>query len=488
MSGLICVFDVGTTGTRTVIYDRNGIEIAKAYEEYVIPKQPVGISEQNPEIWWSAIKNTTNTVVKSGKFNPDDIIGISGSFARGTVTLIDNNREMLHPALTWMDEREITDAKGHIDEIVLRNSIPKLLWLKKNKPELFSKAFKIVCPDSFTYMKLCGEFVTDPTNAYTGILNLETWKLDEDLAESYEMPIDLWPEVSEPGEVIGELSQESAKELGLRQNIPIILGGGDQQCASLGLGVIEKGQAKITTGTGTFVDLVIDEYIRSTVEGIPIFTAPHVIKGRWILEGVMPGTGTMFQTYARNFSQLQISQSEELNTSVYDILTKEAEQAPPGSNGLLFVPLYIFKKGTIHGLGWHHGRPHFARAIMESAALSANMYLGMIEAIARVNTTEVKIDGGGMNSDFWAQIFADIMNKKVLIPENKDGAALGAAILGFYGTKIHNSIPNAIDNMSRFVTEKNPIKENVKAYKKLVRLFMPIVLETNEKKRVTKDL
>jgi xylulokinase len=81
MSGLICVFDVGTTGTRTVIYDRNGIEIAKAYEEYVIPKQPVGISEQNPEIWWSAIKNTTNTVVKSGKFNPDDIIGISGSFA-----------------------------------------------------------------------------------------------------------------------------------------------------------------------------------------------------------------------------------------------------------------------------------------------------------------------------------------------------------------------------------------------------------------------
>lgn len=488
MSDLLAVFDCGTTGTRTIIFDINGKEIAKAYEEYVIPSQPVGISEQDPQVWWNAIKNTTNRIVKSGKFDPNDIIGISGSFARATVTLINKEREVLHPALTWMDERETTDAKGHIDEIILRNSIPKLLWLKKNKPEIFTKTFKIICPDSYTYMKLCGEFATDPSNAIAGILNLKTLKMDEELADAYEMPIDLWPEVHEPGEVIGELSGEAANDLGLKQNIPIILGGGDQQCAALGLGVIENGQAKVTTGTGTFVDLVIDEALRPSIEGIPIFTFPHLIKGKWMLEGVMPGTGTMFQTYARNFSQLQIKQSEELSTSVYDILSKEAEQAPPGSNGLLFVPLYIFKKGTIHGLGWHHGRPHFARAIMESAALSGNMYLGMLEAIARVKTTEVKVDGGGMNSDLWGQIFADIMNRRILIPENKDGGALGAAILGFYGTKTHSSINSAIKKMSRFDGEKNPIKENVKAYKKLVRLFMPTVLETNERKRVTKDL
>jgi sugar (pentulose or hexulose) kinase len=125
---------------------------------------------------------------------------------------------------------------------------------------------------------------------------------------------------------------------------------------------------------------------------------------------------------------------------------------------------------------------------MESAALSANMYLGLIEGIAKVKNTEIKVDGGGMNSDFWAQIFADIMNRKILIPENKDGGALGAAILGFYGAKKYNSINDAINSMSRFVAEKNPIKENVKAYRKLVRLFMPTVLETNQKKRVTKDL
>ena len=487
MSDLICVFDVGTTGTRTIIFNAEGKEICKAYEEYVIQDQPVGISEQDPKLWWNAIKHTCNKVVKSGKFKPEEVIGISAAFARGTVTLLDNNNEVLHPALTWLDERELTDAKGFKEELIWRNSIPKLLWLKTNKTELFSKATKIVCPDSFVYLKLCNKFVTDPTNGINGILNLETWQWDENLAEAYDLPVSLWPELHKPGEIIGELSSTAASTLELKPNTPIILGGGDQQCAALGMGVIEKGESKVTNGTGTMVDYVIDEPKR-VVGDIPIFTIPHLIKGKWVLEGVMPGTGTMFQTYAKNFSQLLMKECEEKNLNVYDMIVKEAEAAPPGSNGLLFIPLYIFRKGTIHGLGWHHNRAHFARAIMESAALSAQMYLNLIEGFGGIKSEILKSDGGAMNSEFWAQIFADIINKKIMIPENKDGAALGAAMLGFYGTKVHNSISDAINNMCRFESIKEPIKENVKAYKKLVRIFMPTVLETNEKKRVTKDL
>ena len=483
----MCVFDVGTTGARTIIFDMNGKVIDRAYEEYPIVKQPVGISEQDPIIWWNAIKRTCNSVVKSGKFNSEDIIGISAAFSRGTVTIISKDGEILHPALTWMDDREITDAKGFNEELAWRNSIPKLLWLKKNKPELFNKANKIIDPISYTYLKLCGEFVTDPTNAIMGILNLKTWKWDDELSEAYDLPVDLWPDVHMPGSIIGELSSNTSMELGLNSNIPIILGGGDQQCAALGLGVIEKGQAKVTMGTGTFVDLVIDEPIRAAGE-FPIFTWPHLLERRWVLEGIMPGTGTMFQTYARNFSQLQLNEAEALNTNVYDTLSKEAEQAPPGSNGLLFIPLYIFRKGTIHGLGWHHGRAHFARAIMESAALSAQMYYQLIEGMVGGKSTELRIDGGAMNSNFWAQIFADVIAKRILVPEVKDGAAMGAAILGFYGSKKFNTLEKAIESMVRFPTIKEPIKENSKIYKKLSRIFMSTSLEIHEKKRVTKNL
>ena len=141
MSEIICVFDCGTTGTRTIFFDINGKEISRAYKEYLVAKQPVGISEQDPSIWWNAIKETCNLAVK--KVNSEKVIGICADFHRATSTLVDKNGNVLHPALTWLDEREVVDAKEFQEEGGLRRSIHKILWLNNNKPELFEKASKI---------------------------------------------------------------------------------------------------------------------------------------------------------------------------------------------------------------------------------------------------------------------------------------------------------------------------------------------------------
>lgn len=485
MSELICVFDVGTTGTRTAIFDIEGKVVAKAYEEYRIPRQPFGISEQDPELWWNAIKNTCRIAVK--KVNQDDIIGITGSFLRSTATVIDRGGTALHPALTWMDEREETTAQNWDADADLRRVINKVNWIKKNKPDLFNKADKVITPDAYIYVKLCNRCVTDPTNGIWGILNKSSLKWDEQLAELYGLPIDLWPDLFSPGDVIGDLNSDVAADLNLKNNIPVIVGGGDQQCSALGLGTIHNGEAKVTTGTGTFVDYIVDKPVEIAGD-LPIFSLPSVIKGIWNIEGAIPGTGTALKWFKDNFSQLQIKESQERNLDVYDILTEEASSVPPGSEGLLFIPLYIFRKGTIHGIGWNHDRGHMIRAIMECAALSANMYASLLEGVAKSRPNEIKVDGGAMNSSLWAQMFADIMSKEILVSEVKDGAALGAAILGFYGCNKYTSFDKAIESMVRFSDRKEPDKENTKIYKKLKRIFMPTLLGVYQNKRVTKDL
>ncbi|MHA2185240.1 MAG: xylulokinase, partial [Promethearchaeota archaeon] len=209
MSDLICVFDVGTTGARTIIFDINGKVIAREYEEYQHPKQPIGISEQDPLIWWNAIKKTCNSV--SQKINTNDIVGMSVASLRETFTFIDDKGNPLHSAITWMDDRGEPNAKEWVEkEGGTRRSIPKILWMRENKPEVYKKIFKIAFGDTFIYNKLCDVYLTDYTNGTFGILNLETLKWDEELSELFNLPIDLWPELYSPGEIVGELSNLAA--------------------------------------------------------------------------------------------------------------------------------------------------------------------------------------------------------------------------------------------------------------------------------------
>jgi xylulokinase len=195
MSDLLCIFDVGTTGSRTIIFDIDGNEIASAYEEYPVVEQPIGISEQDPKMWWNTTKNTCNQVVK--KVNVNDIIGICGGIQRGNATIIDKNRKILHPAMLTLDERGI-DFQA---EEGLRMSIPKMMWLKNERTEIFDKVYRIIFPDTYIYMNLCGEdiCVTEPTNGIYGIMNKNTLEWDTNLADKYDLPIDLWPEIHTTG-------------------------------------------------------------------------------------------------------------------------------------------------------------------------------------------------------------------------------------------------------------------------------------------------
>ncbi|MHA1298986.1 MAG: FGGY-family carbohydrate kinase, partial [Candidatus Helarchaeota archaeon] len=296
-----------------------------------------------------------------------------------------------------------------------------------------------------------------------------------------EIPLDKWVDIYESGKVIGELTPEAANDLGLPKGLPVIMGGADQQCAALGLGT-KVGEIKATTGTGTFVDAITDKpvYDKANI----LFTIPHVIKGQWSLEGAMPGTGAALKWFRDNFSEKQCIDAEQQNIDAFKILEEEAKEVPAGSGGLLIIPLYSFMKATIHGLCFGHSRNFWIRSIMESAALSMRLYLDLIQPMTQ-KVTEIKIDGGATKSQLWTQIQADVTEKTVLIPKVVDGAAVGAAILGFIGTGNFNSIEDAVKNMVKFVDKREPNKANKKVYKKLFRVFQSEIMQIHTKKRIT---
>lgn len=487
---LICVFDVGTTGARTIIFTENGKIISKVYHKYPLVQQPPGIYEQDPQIWVEGLKQTAKSAVK--KVNGDNILGISACFHRATTTLVDKEGKPLHPAITWQDTRIPSSLQKMNEDKALfefnwkeyqRWAIIKVMWIKEEHPEIYERTHKIVQPDSYVYNYLTDEgWYTDHSNAAFGILDFNTQKLSEKLASDVGIEFDKWVEIKENGAVVGELSGKAADELGLKKGIPVYMGGADQQCSALGVGAISKGKCKTTLGTGCFTNLVLDE--RIVDKGGLLFTHPHVIPNHWVLEGVLPGTGTLLNWFVENFAKDLIQQAKQEGSDVYDLVIKEAEAVPAGSKGLLILPLHFEAKGAVHGWGFGHSRGNFARSILESTAFAVGMYSMLMKSVAG-DYSELILDGGGAKSSIWAQIISNAIQRPVKLPEVTEGSAMGAAILGFIGAGIYKTPTDAVSEMVRVKETLSPDKSARKAYRKLMSIYQVELLRLNEQKRLT---
>ncbi|NHI91581.1 MAG: hypothetical protein EAX96_03690 [Candidatus Lokiarchaeota archaeon] len=490
MSGTLLIFDVGTTGARSILFDDNGKMLEKSYVEY-IQERKLGISEQDPNMWWNAIKISSNDLSKKiGDLS--DILGICVTTHRASTSFVDKDFNILYPSIGW-DDLRVSSAQEELmnkqksAEFVYgafqRWAIQKVLWFKESFPKKYEKIHKIIQPDSYFYYKLGDIFATDPTNAAWGILDFNSFKLSEELAEEISIPIDYWVEVQAPGTIIGELTSNAAKELGLKKGIPLILGGGDQQMSVLGSGSHKNGQAKISLGTGMFLDVISDSY--KTDQAGFIFCHPHLFKKKWILEGPLPGTGTLLNWYRDNFAVAEKLVAEKKNISIYDIFDEKAKSVPAGSDGLFILPVHFEAKGRIYGWSFYHKNSHFIRAIYETTALGAQMWLIMIQALLGEKINDIRLVGGGSNSQVLTQIISDVLQKEVQLMEINEATALGAAILGFIGLDYYKSEEVAINKMVRLKNKIQPDKKNKKVYKKFGQIFLDQMLSVVGKKRIT---
>jgi len=470
---LFAIFDIGTTGTRSVIVDEEGREISKAYEEYPSKPSNIGTHEQLADTFWRTSANTMQRALSGCKHGAEAIVGVVVTTTRDSITPIDKEGKPLAPTVTWVDSRSTDKSKELAEHIGPRNSLKKMMWFLENKPDLFKKAQKWVLLDAYIHNKLCDVLASSPADARFGPFDHETLQWSEELCEMTDIPMDKLTQIVDSGTPIGDISGFAAKATGLRKGTPVIMGSGDQQCSALGMGVFETGRVKATTGTGTFVITHLEEFME---EPYVMFCNPSAIPGKWILEGVTPGTGLTYKWYRDQYCEPEMALATQTHKDVYQIIESSAASVPAGSDGLVIFPFMAYNLGIFYRLGFGHTKAHVARAIMEANGYSIRMYLEMMEGMLDLEFSELRIDGGGANSPLWRQIQADCTNKTVILPKVRDSTVIGAAMLGTVGSGIYGDYPEALENMFRVEERREPIPENVAVYKELYPLFNKMLI------------
>jgi xylulokinase len=401
-------------------------------------------AEQRPENWWDAAQEAIRGVLVSGNASGHDVRGIGLSGQMHGLVLLDEANRVVRPALIWCDQRSqaqvdaINAAVGKdtviactANPVLTGFTLPKLLWVRDNEPQSFARVRKILLPKDYVRFCLTGEYASDVSDASgTAMFDVLRRRWSNDLVNRLGLKANILPNVFESDEVSGTVTRRAAESTGLAEGTPVVAGAGDQAASAVGTGIVEPGRVSCTIGTSGVVFAHTQSPAYDPAGRVHTFC--HAVRGAWHVMGVTQGAGLSLQWFRRTLAP----------GTDYDALTAEAAFAPPGSQGLYWLP-YLMGERTPHldasarggwiGLMARHTRADLLRAVLEGVAYSQKDCLDIIEQLG-VTVDSVRLSGGGARSGLWRQIFADVFGRRVATLETEEGSAYGAALLAMVGT------------------------------------------------------
>ncbi len=479
--------DVGTGGTRAVVVDDRGRVVASATDEHAPFASPqTGWAEQDARDWWRACIGAVRNVLMQNGVRADEIgcIGLTGQM-HGTV-LLGERDEVLRPALIWCDQR--TDAQcraltrlvgaERLIELTLNPaltgfSLPKLLWVREIEPAVWARVRSILLPKDYVRLRLTGERATDVADASgTLLFDVTRRRWSSEMLTVTEIEEQWLPKVFESPEVTGRVSAEGSAATGLREGTPVVAGAGDQAAGAVGMGIVRPGMVSATIGTSGVVFAATAQPSLDPQGRVHTFC--HAIPERWHVMGVTQAAGLSLRWFRDRFGAAAAD-----GRDAYDILSEEAAEAPPGSDGVIWAP-YLMGERTPHldpharaalvGLTASHTRAHVIRAILEGVAFSLRDTLKIFEEM-RVPVQTIRLGGGGARSPIWRQIQADVYGRTVEIVEAEEGAAYGAALLAGVGGKVWPSVDAACEGVIRVASRIQPKTDRVALMDRQYKIF-----------------
>lgn len=449
--------DIGTSGTKTILMDTEGNLIAKDLQEYdVLTPRPLW-AEQWPDVWLSAtLASIKNTVAQAG-VDPQEIKGIavSGLYGGSGIPL-DDNMEPIRPCMIWMDRRAEEESQWALEvageEKLLRIThngadpyygYTKMLWMKNHEPENWAKTKLFLPPNDYVIYKMTGEVAIDYSSAGNigGIFDMNAREWSKEMMDIFGIPYSMMPQrLVESTDIVGGLTKEMAKELGLWEGMPVVASGIDCGAANIGLGVFDSGVYAAAIGTSMCAALISDK----PVKGNGLIIWPYLYDAKRLAYYFAGGaTAGAIVKWFRN-TLCETEWTEELNggRNAYDVMNEQAEKIPAGSDGLIVLPYFMGErspvwdsdaKGTVVGLSLAHTKAHMYRAFLEAVAYSLR---DAMEATGEELGEYILLAGGVTKSQLWKQIFADVTGYPVVCPIYDVEANMGDVMLAGIGTGV----------------------------------------------------
>jgi len=483
--------DIGTSGTKTVLFDEMGNTVASALEEYPLYQPHIGWAEQEPEDWWNATVQSIKHVMGKSDIDPADIKGIGLSGQMHGMVLLDKEGKVLRPSIIWCDQRtqeechQITEIIGRerLIEITANPALTgftasKVMWVKNHQPEIFEKIYKILLPKDYIRYRLTGEFATEVSDA-SGMqfLDVPRRAWSREVLDKLGIDYSWMPAVYESQEVSGKVAQQAAQITGLLPGTPVVGGGGDQAAGAVGNGIVKPGVISSTIGTSGVVFAYMDK-VKIDSKG-RVHTFCHAVPNTWHVMGVTQGAGLSLQWMRNNFGGAEREIAKFMDVDPYMLMDAEAEKAVPGCQGLIYLPYLMgertphldpYAKGVFFGLSAKHSRNEMIRAVMEGVAYSLRDCLEIIKEMG-VKISEVRASGGGGKSRLWRQIQADVFNNSITTINSSEGPALGVALLAGVGTGVYSSVAEACEIAIKAVSTQQPVEDNTKVYDRYYEVY-----------------
>ena len=445
--------DVGTSATKTVLFDEECRPVAEASAEYPMYQPQNGWAEQNPKDWEEAAASTIREVMERSRVNKDDVVGLGLSGQMHGLVMLDKDNEVIRPAIIWCDQRtaaeceEITAKVGkeRLIEITANPALTgftasKILWVRNHEPKNYAACRHILLPKDYVRFAMTGEYATEVSDA-SGMQLLDVphrcWskevlaKLDIDEA--------LLPKVYESPEITGHISTEFAQRAGLSEKCVVAGGAGDNAAAAVGTGIVEDGKAFTTIGTSGVVFAHTSEP-RIDPKG-RVHTFCCAVPGCWHVMGVTQAAGLSLKWFRENMAE----------NMDYEAINQAIASVPRGSHRLIYLPYLMGERtphlnpdcrGVFFGLSAMHTKADMLRSVMEGVSFSLLDCWDILREM-KIEVKDMMACGGGSKSPLWRQMLANMYGCPVKVGGEGGGATLGAAILGGVAAGLFEDVPSA---------------------------------------------